>query len=267
MFQHELKKLYLVSNDLASLPRSTSVSQGDRPFSQEESSQFERRIEHGGEASEEAPLVSARPRGDCRSLVRRLLKTHAGTFTLQLPLRATEKEVQQVQSSPLAVVASPSTITSPEGACLHPQEFAISGANQHGAWKRCQACRTKLEYIPYGPSNPRPAAKKKNNTMVSYVAKAAPLPPKTKKTSGNAPYPGDLEQMMAGQNRMLLEGLTNVMSQAMAPVIQGQQAINQNLMSLNAQLPVAPVLDAAAHEIVSSDEEMVSAMDGQARKQ
>ena len=97
--------------------------------------------------------------------------------------------------------------------------------------------------------------------MVTYVAKAAPLPPKPKKSTAasSSAYPAELEQMMAGQNRMLLEGLTNVMSQAMAPVIQGQQAISQNLMALNAQMPVAPMLGGPTQEIESSDEEMVAA--------
>ena len=68
-FEQDLRKLYLVAAGTASLPRSSSHSQGASSFARKEPSQINCCIEHGGKAAQEACFDQSRPRGGAGSLV------------------------------------------------------------------------------------------------------------------------------------------------------------------------------------------------------
>ena len=123
--------------------------------------------------------------------------------------------------------------------CTHPPHCVVEGRNQYGMWHRCLRCRTKIDYTPFSSKQD----KKKKGQSVVYVP--ASTMQDTKKAAAylreqekkHAPAPSmdiseaasssnqDIQQALVQSNQQLLTGLSSVLSQAVTPLMTGQQAI------------------------------------------
>lgn len=116
--------------------------------------------------------------------------------------------------------------------CVHPPQCVVGGRNQYGSWQRCLRCRTKISYTP---------ARQRVDTVkgkeVTYVTvKGYPETKKAAKalgdmekasraTSSQDPPESNLRDSLMESNQQLLVGMTSVLSQAMTPMVAGQQAL------------------------------------------
>ena len=123
-----------------------------------------------------------------------------------------------------------------ERPCTHPPNCVVQGRNQYGEWDRCLRCQTKLAYRPY-TSKMESKKKEKKSREVVYVATAQPFEfkanhrakAKAEAASSSLPsssiQPEELQSSLAESNNQLLNGMTTVLSQAITPLVTGQQAL------------------------------------------
>ena len=121
--------------------------------------------------------------------------------------------------------------------CQHPEQCIVTGRNQYGSWTRCLRCKTKLTYQPF--SQRMDKVKAKGTTYVATetyqdtAARALELKKKEKadrpESSRSAPSAAassaEMQEVLMQSNHQLLTGLTSVLSQAMTPLVQGQQTL------------------------------------------
>eukprot|EP00435_Cladocopium_sp_Y103_P021580 s2554_g5.t1 len=127
--------------------------------------------------------------------------------------------------------------------CPHPQNCVVTGRNQYGSWEKCLRCKEKLSYTPFSKKMDKVKTKDTGyvptNTISETQDKARQLKLKQIKTlrkmknrsemmepSGMASGSGqNLERTLVEANSQLLTGLTSVLSQAITPLVSGQQAM------------------------------------------
>ena len=123
-----------------------------------------------------------------------------------------------------------------ERPCTHPPNCVVQGRNQYGEWDRCLRCQTKLAYRPY-TSKMESKKKEKKSRDVIYVPTAQPFEFKANQRakakaeaassslSSSSIQPEELQSSLVESNNQLLNGMTTVLSQAITPLVTGQQAL------------------------------------------
>ena len=121
--------------------------------------------------------------------------------------------------------------------CMHPSGCLVEGANQYGRWTRCLRCQTKIDYQPHVQRVP--TKKEMRSRKVEYVPvsvtkieKGATRIPAAKEKSSSSTEVGQpdtraevLQETLLQSNQQLLSGMSHLMSQAIGPVLQGQQTM------------------------------------------
>ena len=131
-----------------------------------------------------------------------------------------------------------------EHPCPHPSSCVVTGRNQYGEWDRCLRCKTKISYRPHS-SKMEKKSKDKGKDVI-YVPTAAPFEPK--RLARAKAYPIEdalsstdvtserLQLTLLETNQQMLAGMTTVLSQAISPLMTGQQAlIEMTQQSMNNQ--------------------------------
>jgi hypothetical protein len=118
--------------------------------------------------------------------------------------------------------------------CLHPEKCVVNGRNQYGTWRRCLRCKTSFQYTPF---NQRMDKTKTKNTeyvrVKGYEDTVAGARELRKKERAAAPQSTaaastdvkEMQQVLMQSNQQLLAGMTTVMSQAVTPLVAGQQTL------------------------------------------
>ena len=116
--------------------------------------------------------------------------------------------------------------------CPHPPQCIVGGRNQYGSWQRCLRCRTKISYTP--ARQRQDTAKGKETTYVTVkgypetkkAAKAlADMEKDARGSTSQSSSDVNIKETLLESNQQLLMGMTTVLSQAMTPMVNGQQAL------------------------------------------
>eukprot|EP00435_Cladocopium_sp_Y103_P033995 s1227_g8.t1 len=162
-------------------------------------------------------------------LVLKLLTMKRGTFNIPLP------------------------VTGPFSKCAHPEEHRVKGANQYGTWSRCLLCKAKVEYIPYGPDNPKPTSKKSKENQALPKAEVAKAKAHARQAissvaaSSSTPVTrAELQETLSQHSQELAATL----SQTLMPLIQNQAQLQNQVgyamqalehqAGQTAQMPMTP---------------------------
>lgn len=118
--------------------------------------------------------------------------------------------------------------------CHHPEKCVVNGRNQYGTWKRCLRCKTSFQYTAFNQRMDKVKGKNTEYVKVkSYedtVAGARELRKKERTTAPAATASGssdmkEMQETLIQSNQQLLAGMTSVMSQAITPLVTGQQTL------------------------------------------
>lgn len=142
---------------------------------------------------------------------------------LRLADGALDKEKNKVREKAVASIP-----------CLHPEKCVVNGRNQYGTWKRCLRCKTSFQYTAFNQRMDK--VKGKNTEYVKVkgyedtVAGARELRKKERAAAPAAAPSGssdmkEMQEALIQSNQQLLAGMTSVMSQAITPLVTGQQIL------------------------------------------
>ena len=156
-----------------------------------------------------------------------------------------------------------------ERPCPHPIESVVQGRNQYGEWDRCLRCRTKIAYRPHSV---KPEKKVKGRDIVYVPTTKAPFEPKRAAKAKAPPAeaasssqqgisPEIFQSALMETNQQMISGMTSVLSQAISPLMSGQQALlEMTQQSMNNQTLLMQTVQQSQGAIAQAMTEMTQQM-------